>query len=59
LGKGQIAADHAHGWQTVSASDIAFNIEDVAPHALTLDEIQSSLMILLRLQSVLLRQVFH
>ena len=41
LGKGQIAADHAHGWQTVSASDIAFNVEDVAPHALTLDEIQA------------------
>jgi 2,4-dienoyl-CoA reductase-like NADH-dependent reductase (Old Yellow Enzyme family) len=59
LGKGQIAADHAHGWQTVSASDIAFNIEDVAPHALTLDEIQVIIDDFAQAAIVLLRQVFH
>ncbi|AWL29849.1 NADH:flavin oxidoreductase/NADH oxidase [Acinetobacter defluvii] len=40
LGKGQIAQDHALGWQTVSASEIAFNQGDILPHALTIDEIQ-------------------
>lgn len=30
-GGGQIAPDHAHGWQTVSASDIPFNAKYVAP----------------------------
>jgi hypothetical protein len=39
-GKGQIAPDHAHGWQTVSASDIAFSPNDIAPHELTIDEIK-------------------
>lgn len=40
LGKGQIAPTHALGWQTVSASEIAFNQSDIPPHALTIDEIQ-------------------
>ncbi|MFW1955513.1 NADH:flavin oxidoreductase/NADH oxidase [Acinetobacter guillouiae] len=40
-GKGQIAPDHAHGWQTVSASDIAFSPNDIAPHELTIDEIKT------------------
>ncbi|WP_151957180.1 NADH:flavin oxidoreductase/NADH oxidase [Acinetobacter guillouiae] len=39
-GKGQIAPDHAYGWQTVSASDIAFSPNDIAPHELTIDEIK-------------------
>lgn len=39
-GKGQIALDHEHGWQTVSASDIAFSPNDIAPHELTIDEIK-------------------
>lgn len=39
-GKGQIAPDHTHGWQTVSASDLPFNDTDAAPHALTIEEIQ-------------------
>ena len=40
-GKGQIALDHEHGWQTVSASDIAFSPNDIAPHELTIDEIKT------------------
>lgn len=40
LGKGQIASDHDLGWQTVSSSEVPFNTNDVAPHALTIDEIQ-------------------
>lgn len=40
-GRGQLAPDHAQGWQTVSASDIPFNPADHAPHALTQDEIQT------------------
>ncbi|MGO3384269.1 MAG: NADH:flavin oxidoreductase/NADH oxidase [Acinetobacter guillouiae] len=40
-GKGQIAPDHEHGWQTVSASDIAFSPNDIAPHELTIDEIKT------------------
>ena len=39
-GREQIAPNHEHGWQTVSASDIPFNTSDNAPHALTVDEIQ-------------------
>ncbi|CAB1209870.1 NADH:flavin oxidoreductase/NADH oxidase [Acinetobacter bouvetii] len=39
-GKGQFSPDHAKGWQTVSASDVAFNLTDHAPHALSKDEIQ-------------------
>jgi 2,4-dienoyl-CoA reductase-like NADH-dependent reductase (Old Yellow Enzyme family) len=39
-GRGQFAPEHAQGWQTVSASDIPFNPDDHAPHALTQDEIQ-------------------
>lgn len=40
LGKGQIAPDQPNGWQTVAPSEIAFGSHDLAPHALTLDEIQ-------------------
>nr|WP_174507467.1 NADH:flavin oxidoreductase/NADH oxidase [Acinetobacter sp. Marseille-Q1620] len=40
LGKGQIKPDELHGWQTVSASEIGFNPEDVPPHALSIDEIK-------------------
>lgn len=40
LGKGQIPPDHVHGWQTVAPSSIAFGEHDLAPHALTLDEIK-------------------
>ncbi|MFW2095337.1 NADH:flavin oxidoreductase/NADH oxidase [Acinetobacter sp. ULE_I057] len=40
-GKGQIAPDHEHGWQTVSASGIAFSPNDIAPHELTIDEIKT------------------
>lgn len=40
LGKGQIPPDHVHGWQTVAPSSIAFGEHDLAPHALTRDEIQ-------------------
>ena len=39
-GKGQIAPKQEHGWQTVSASAIAFHESDHPPHALTLEEIQ-------------------
>lgn len=39
-GKGQISPQAEHGWQTVSASDLAFNQTDVAPHALTVEEIK-------------------
>lgn len=40
LGKGQIPPDHVHGWQTVAPSSIAFGEHDLAPHALTLDEVK-------------------
>ncbi|WP_122899086.1 NADH:flavin oxidoreductase/NADH oxidase [Acinetobacter sp. B51(2017)] len=39
-GGGQIAPDQALGWQTVSASELAFAEHDHPPHALTTDEIQ-------------------
>ena len=39
-GKGQIAAAHVHGWQTVSASELPFHDSDATPHALTHTEIQ-------------------
>ena len=39
-GKGQLAPADPQGWQTVSASELAFNERDVKPHALTSDEIQ-------------------
>ena len=39
-GRGQISPNAEHGWQTVSASEVAFNATDVAPHALTIAEIQ-------------------
>lgn len=40
LGGKQIPTDHEHGWQTVSASDIAHSKEDQPPHALSIDEIE-------------------
>lgn len=39
-GKGQFKPNEAHGWQTVSASEIPFQPHEHAPHALTKDEIQ-------------------
>ncbi|NHB58665.1 NADH:flavin oxidoreductase/NADH oxidase [Acinetobacter shaoyimingii] len=39
-GRNQIAPTDEHGWQTVSASDVPFNESDIAPHALTVDEIR-------------------
>lgn len=38
--KAQIAPEHEHGWQTVSASPIAFHEHDVLPHELTISEIK-------------------
>lgn len=40
LGRGQIPPAHVHGWQTVSASDVAFNPQDIAPHALSISELK-------------------
>jgi len=40
LGKGQIAPDHVHGWQTVAPSEIAFGAHDMLPHSLSIDEIK-------------------
>lgn len=40
-GKGQLNPQDALGWQTVSASELAFNEADHVPHALTIDEIQT------------------
>ena len=39
-GRGQLAPEHAQGWQTVSASDVPFNQQDHVPHALTKSEIE-------------------
>lgn len=39
-GRGQFAPEHAHGWQTVSASELPFNTDDHVPHALSKAEIQ-------------------
>lgn len=39
-GKGQIAPDQPLGWQTVSASDIPFQVHEHPPKALSLEEIQ-------------------
>ena len=39
-GRDQFKPEEAHGWQTVSASDLPFNPTDHPPHALSLDEIQ-------------------
>ncbi|NNG81915.1 tRNA-dihydrouridine synthase [Acinetobacter sp. ANC 5378] len=39
-GRDQFKPEEAHGWQTVSASDLPFNPTDHPPHALTQDEIQ-------------------
>lgn len=40
-GRGQLSPTDAHGWQTVAPSAIAFSEKDLAPHALTLEEIQA------------------
>lgn len=40
LGRGQLPPEHEQGWQTVSASAIPFGSQDLAPHELTIDEIQ-------------------
>lgn len=40
LGRGQLSPEHVQGWQTVSASAIPFGSSDVAPHELTMDEIE-------------------
>ena len=39
-GKGQFKPEEAHGWQTVSASEVPFQEHEHVPHALTKDEIQ-------------------
>ncbi|MDY6461741.1 NADH:flavin oxidoreductase/NADH oxidase [Acinetobacter faecalis] len=39
-GKGQLHPQDTLGWQTVSASELAFNEADTAPHALTTYEIE-------------------
>ena len=39
-GGAQFSPEHEQGWQTVSASEIAFNEQDYPPHALTHAEIQ-------------------
>ena len=39
--KGQLEPSDAHGWQTVSASTQPFHPDDVAPHALTITQIQA------------------
>ena len=39
-GKGQFGPSDAHGWQTVSASELPFQPHEHPPHALTQDEIQ-------------------
>lgn len=39
LGRGQLRPDYVHGWQTVSASAIAFNPNDIQPHELSKSEI--------------------
>ena len=41
LGRGQLAPDHEHGWQTVSASRTTFQNGDIAPHMLSHAEIQA------------------
>lgn len=38
-GKGQFSPQHEKGWQTVSASQLAFNMSDTAPLPLTKNEI--------------------
>ncbi|MHA3057576.1 NADH:flavin oxidoreductase/NADH oxidase [Acinetobacter sp. ANC 5584] len=40
-GRGQFAPEHAHGWKTVAPSAVPFSEQDLAPHALILDEIQT------------------
>lgn len=40
LGKGQLPPDDPHGWQTVAPSEIAFGSDDLAPQALTLQQIE-------------------
>lgn len=40
LGRGQFSPQDTHGWQTVAPSVIAFNEQDMQPHALTFEEIE-------------------
>lgn len=40
LGRGQLRPEYEQGWQTVSASEIAFGSNDLPPHELTVDEIK-------------------
>lgn len=40
LGRGQITPEEKHGWQTVSASEVAFNPKDISPHALSVAELK-------------------
>lgn len=40
LGRGQIAPEDEHGWQTVSASEVAFNPKDIPSHALSITELK-------------------
>lgn len=40
FGRGQLPPEHEQGWQTVSASEIAFDSNDLPPHELTVDEIK-------------------
>lgn len=40
LGRGQITPEEKHGWQTVSASEVAFNSKDIPPHALSVAELK-------------------
>ena len=42
-GRDQFKPEEAHGWQTVSASDLPFNPTDHPPHALSQDEIQKAI----------------
>ena len=39
-GGGQLPATHEDGWQTVSASEIPFNLTDTVPTALSLEQIE-------------------
>ena len=40
LGQTQFKAEDENGWQTVSASELAFSPQDQTPHSLMIDEIQ-------------------
>lgn len=40
LGRGQFTPTEQHGWQTVSASEVTFNPNDIPPHALSTAELK-------------------